>query len=367
MTGAQVMKSPLFNSQKELGAQFVEAYGWEMAERYTDPREEHAGVRSAVGLVDLSFYGAIKIGGKEAIQFLNGLITNDVKTLGLGKGMRAAFLTGHGKVRALCRILGLGDEFLIINDPQTHDKVYKYVFPFTFAGDFKAEDVSDGYRVLSVQGPNSLQVMKEVCFEPLPTMEANDWVQTIVAGQHVTVVKISRTGEAGYDVMVPAEGLADVWDFLLMKGGFHSIVPFGLRALDTLRIEAGIPVYGSDADENNMMLELGMADAVSYTKGCYTGQEAVAMATYRGHVSKKLSGMLVEGEVVPDRGAKITGGGKDLGVVTSAIASGTLGCVIAMGYIRYGFFEPGKSVQIEASEGSLNAAVTDLPFYKRNL
>lgn len=359
-----VKRTPLRGAQEELNARFGDAHGWEMAQSYADPREETRKVREGVGLIDLSHHGAIKIGGKEGVQFLNGLVTNDVKTLQKGSGMRAAFLTGHGKVKALCRIFALGEEYLIINDPQTHEKVFKYVFPFSYAGDFKVDDVSDQYRLLSVQGPKSLLVMKEICFEPVPSLNENDWLETIIAGQHVLVARSSHTGETGFDIFTPASGLRDVWDFILLKGGFHSIAPIGLQALESLRLEAGIPVYGADVDESNMMLETGLSDAVSFSKGCYTGQEAVAMATYRGHISKKLSGLVFADDRVPLPGATISKDAKQIGHITSAIKSDTLGEVIALGYIKYGYFEPENTVQVESEGSSLAAKVVELPFYR---
>jgi len=357
-------RTRLYESQKALGAQFEDAFGWEMAAMFGEAFEEHRHVRESVGLIDLSSHGSILIGGKESVQFLNGLVTNDVKGLGAGHGMKAAFLTGHGKVKALCRIIGLGDQYLVINDPQTHKKVFDYVFPFTYAGDFKAEDASDRYRILSVQGPRSLSVMKEVCFEPVPDLREHDWIQTIVGGQQVLVVRASRTGELGYDVLVPEEGLGDVWDFLLVKGEFHGIRPFGFAALDTLRIEAGIPVYGVDVDESNMMLETGLADAVSFQKGCYTGQEAVAMATYRGHVSKRFSGLTVSSDQVPVHGDKIAWPetGKEIGYVTSGLSSITLGKTIALGYVKYGFFDPGTALEVRSTNAVAPAIVSALPF-----
>jgi glycine cleavage system T protein len=360
-----IRKSPLFDTQKEMGAEFDQFYGWEMARSFDNPNNEYNSVRTGVGLIDLSFCGAIQVGGKEAIQFLNGLVTNDVKALSAGKGMRAAFLTGHGKVRALCRVFGLGEEFLIINDPQTHEKIFKYVFPFSYAGDFKVEDVSDRHRIVSVQGPASLQVMKEVCFEPVPSLDENEWIETIIAGHHVKVARASHTGEIGFDIFVPAAGLKDMWDFILLKGKFHSIVPVGLNALEMLRIEAGIPVYGKDVDETNMMLETGLADAVSYTKGCYTGQEAVAMATYRGHVSKRLSGLAIASDIVPSSGDKLSKAGKEIGYVTSAMRSETLGAVIALAYVKYGYFESGTSVEVQTETETVPATIVDLPFYRR--
>lgn len=359
-------RTPLFEAQQALGATFAETCCWEMAAYYTDPVEEHERVRASVGLIDLSYLGVIKVGGKEGGQFLHGLVTNDIKGLEKGKGGRSAFLTGKGKVMALCRVLGLGDEYLIINDPQTHDKVFKYVFPFSYAGDFKVEDLSEKYRTLSIQGPQSLLVMKEVCFEPVPALEEHEWVETLIAGHHVLVVRASHTGELGYDILVSESGLQDVWDFILLKGAFHSIAPVGLRALDSLRIEAGIPVYGLDADDTNMMLELGLADAVSFTKGCYTGQEAVAMATYRGHVSKRLSGLVFGGEVLPNHGDKISSDGKEVGQITSALKSPSLGSVIALGYVKYGSFEPGTKVEVEHEGDLLRAEVVELPFIKRD-
>jgi len=359
-------RTPLFEAQQNLGASFAQFGGWDMAEIYTDALEEHARVRTTVGLIDLSYFGVIKIGGKEGGQFLHGLVTNDIKGLEKGKGERAAFLTGKGKVMALCRILGLGDEYLTINDPQTHEKIFKYVFPFSYAGDFKAEDVSAAYRTLSIQGPRALLVMKEICFEPVPALDEHDWIETIIAGHHVLVVRASHTGELGFDILVDESGLQDVWDFILLKGAFHSIAPVGLRALDSLRIEAGIPVYGVDADDTNMMLELGLSDAVSFTKGCYTGQEAVAMATYRGHVSKKLSGLVIAEGTLPDTGDVIIKEGKEVGQVTSALKSPSLGSAIALGYVKYGAFDPGTKLEVRHKESSLRAEIVELPFIKRD-
>jgi folate-binding protein YgfZ len=208
--------------------------------------------------------------------------------------------------------------------------------------------------------------MKEVCFEPLPAMSDNDWFETLIAGHQALVIKASHTGEVGFDILVGASELVDVWDFVLLKGEFHSIVPFGLDALNTLRIEAGIPIYGVDVDETNMMLETGLQDAVSLSKGCYTGQEAVAMATYRGHISKKLTGLKVEGDVVPNSRDNVEKDGKEIGFITSALRSPSLGSVLALAYVKYGFFEPGSAVEIRNGSTTLQGSITELPFLWRS-
>jgi folate-binding protein YgfZ len=364
-TASASKPSPLLEAQRQLNANFEDAYGWTMARDYGDAEQESRAVRESVGLIDLSYYGVIKAAGREAAQFLQGLVTNDVKSLEAHKGMRAAFLTGKGKVRGLCRILRGEDYFLLINDPQTHEKIFKYVFPFSYAGDFRVEDVSEQFRTLSLQGPKATAVLKEISFEPIPALAENDWVNTVIGGHQVMVARASHTGEIGFDLLVAEAGLTDIWDFILLKGAFHGLAPVGLDALEALRIEAGIPAYGVDVDESNMMLEIGMADAVSFTKGCYTGQEAVAMATYRGHVSKKLSGLLIDGDRIPAAGSVVTKDGKEIGHVTSAGRSLSPGRVIALAYIKYGYFDSGNQLQIQEAGGMTAAQVTDLPFYQK--
>jgi folate-binding protein YgfZ len=358
---AILKRTELWQSQKNMGAEFNSYYGWEMADSYGDIQKEVESVRTDVGLIDLSFAGAVKAGGKEAVQFLQGLLTNDVKMLQQGNGMRAALLTGHGKIRAFCLLLNLGEEFLLINDPQTHDKVFKYVFPFSYAGDFPVEDVSEQYSVLSVQGQSALLVLKEVCFEPVPQLKEYEWIDTLIAGQRVLVVRHTRTGEQGYDILVPATGLKDVWDFLLLKGQFHSLTPFGLRALEVLRVEAGIPEYGVDIDESNMMLEAGFEDAVSFTKGCYTGQEAVAMATYRGHVSKKVSLIAFPLEAVLSIGNQLFSNAKEVGAISSTVKSATFKKTLVLAGIKHGFYERGTNIQAETEQGMIPGEIIE-PF-----
>jgi glycine cleavage system T protein len=363
---AQTKKTPLHAMHDNVGARFEEWFGWEMPSFYSSPLGEHTAVRECVGIVDLSYSGAVRIGGSEGAQFLNGLVTSDVKGLQEGKLQPAAFLTGHGKVRALCRIARLGQDYLIITDPQTHDKVFKYVFPFSYAGDFQVADVSDEYRLLSIQGPGAEAVMKEVSFEPVAALGTMDSFRTTIAGHHCAVTGSDRTGETGFDLFLPASALTDIWEFILLKGSFHEILPVGQTALDSLRIEAGKLVYGVDVDETNMMLETGMSDAVSFTKGCYTGQEAVAMATYRGHVSKQMAGLRVEGNVVPPERSVIAIDGKEVGYVTSSVDSPTLGGIVALGYIKYGFTDEGRTVRITDGTNTCRATIVPLPFYRRS-
>ncbi|PYP85255.1 MAG: hypothetical protein DMF61_16910 [Blastocatellia bacterium AA13] len=361
---ATLQRGPLHDVEAALGAKFEVLNGWAAPAVFSDPVAEHSRVRNAVGLIDKSERGMIRVSGGEATQFLNGLLTNDVKTLPQGRWLNGAFLTAHGKVRALCSIYNLGDSFLIVNDRSTHQKVWSLIFPFSYAGDFKVEDVSDQYAVLAIEGPHALPLIKELCFEPMSQMDDYEWRSTKIAGASCIISRASSTGETGFQVICDATGVSEVWEFSLMKGAFHEISPVGREASESLRVEAGIPIYGVDIDEANMLLECGLPDYVSFSKGCYVGQEAVAMATYRGHISKKLCGIFVDAEAPPPAGAKLFEGEKEVGHVTTSILSPTLNRVICLGYVKYGFFEAGTHLSIQSGSQNLGGEITALPFYK---
>ena len=358
----QAKRGLLINTHRDLGAEFESIWDWEMPASYRGVEEEVDLVHDNAGLLDLTWQGVLKVTGGEAAQFLQGLLTNDVKALGKNQGMRAAFLTGNGKVRAFCVVLGLGDGFLILNDPQTHEKVQKQIVPFTYAGDFQVEDVTHNYQSLSLQGPGSRDILKEVCFEPVHDLHEYEWIGCLIAGHEVIVLRRTRTVEIGFEILVPAAGLKDVWDYFLMKGKYHSLEPVGHRALNALRIEAVLPVYGIDIDETNMVLEAGLDDAISFNKGCYTGQEAVAMATYRGHVSKKLSAILIDKNAALKVGDTIIKADKEIGKITSFVYSRRLDKIIALALIKFGYFDEGNEVQVRTEQGDVVGAIKVKPF-----
>ncbi len=358
----ELKRGPLYDAQIRNGAKFGEMAGCRTPLSFAGPLLEHKAVRESAGLFDRTYHGAIRISGTESAQFLNGLVSNDVKTLQPGRWLHAAFLTAHGKVKALCSIHNLGDALLLLNDPQTHDKVYSFVFPFSYAGDFKVEEASVQYRTISVEGPRSEAVIKEICFEPASDLGDDEWRNATIAGAPCLLRRYSRTGERGFLIMAAEAGVTDVWEFILMKGAFHGIAPIGLAAAEILRIEAGIPMYGSDIDETNMLLECGLPDYASFTKGCYVGQEAVAMATYRGHISKKLCGIIVESDSVPPNSAKLFAESKEVGRVTSSLASPSLGRTICLGYVKYGFFDVGKRLDVEMDHTTVQGQIVALPF-----
>ena len=297
---------------------------------------EYEAVRGGgAGLIDLSsLRGRIRVTGSEAVQFLNGLITNDIKNAGEDRWLPAAFPTVQGRLIGAVRILRSDSGFLIDTDSASHDGVLKTISRFTLAGDFRVSDVTAETALLTVQGKRAQELIRAV--DP-------------------DGVKATHTGEDGFDLLVNVDGVAS-WTEKLVAAGAQ---PVSQDVFEILRIEAGIPRHGVDMDETNVVLEANLDDAISYTKGCYVGQEIIIRIKHRGHVAKKLTGLKFEQRV--ESGATITSAdGKEIGRVTSVTHSPKLESTIALGYLRYEYVAAGTAVKV----GGVAGTVTDLPFVR---
>ena len=371
-----IRKSPLDQTHTRLGAEMRIQDGWSVPGSYGDVLFEYAAVREGgAGIIDLSARGRILVSGSEAVQFLNGLITNDMKTLAANSWMSAAFPNVQGRLIASVRVVRLKDErtdrnvcptFLIDTEPATHERVLKIIERFTLAGDFRVTDITRQTALLSVQGGKSAGTVGSVLGEEAAGIAANRAIQirrqqSDVADLigDVTVIRTTYTAADGFDLIVNSDQAGSLWDALQSAGAR----PVGYDALEILRIEAGLPRYSVDMDETNVVTETALDDAVSYTKGCYVGQEIIARIKYRGHVAKKLSGLAFEQAVKVEVGAAIkSADGKEVGRITSVTYSPHLGRTIALGYLKYDYLAPDTSVKISAGDEVLLAQVTELPF-----
>jgi folate-binding protein YgfZ len=328
---------------------------------------EYSAVRDGgAGLIDLSSRGRLRVSGSEGILFLNGLITNDMKTLGEHHWMPAVFPNVQGRLLAAVRVTRLGDDpekkhpvFLLESQAASHEVVLKTIGRFTMAGDFHVADVTEATVELTIQGKNAAEVVSAV-LGPAVRDLGRDGVLEVSWGQTaVTVIRATHTGEDGFDLIVETSRAADLWDSLI-KAGAQRV---GHAALEVLRIEAGIAVFGRDMDETNVVTETNLDDSISFTKGCYIGQEIIIRIKHRGHVAKKLTGLLIDKQVRIEAGAVISSAeGKEIGRITSAVFSPLLRASIALGYVRYEYLSAGTAVNVQTENGVLPATVHALPF-----
>ena len=292
------------------------------------------------GLIDLSAArGRIRVSGSEATQFLNGLMTNDVRNLAQNRWMPAVFPTVQGRLIGAVRVIrGSGPELLIDTETASHEAVVKTISRFTLAGDFKVSDVTSELALLSLQGQGAAEIIADSCEQVVSDLPENGVVQT----EWVTIIRASHTGEDGFDIFIDASRKAELQQALEDAGA----QPIGDDTFEILRVEAGIARFGLDMDETNVVPETNLDDAVSYTKGCYVGQEIIVRIKHRGHPAKKLTKLRFETDQQIEPGAVILSKeNQEIGRVTSAVVSPRKGS-IGLGYVRYEYLAEGTRVVV---------------------
>ncbi len=359
-----IHQSPLAELRRQLGVTFSERDGWFVPLSYGDVLAEYAAVRDeGAGLVDLSSRGRIEVGGAEAVQFLNGLITNDVKTLEDNSWMPAAFPNVQGRLLASVRVIRRGDSFLFDTESATHAVVLKTLERFTLAGDFRVRDVTHETAHLSVQGRDAARIVGAVLGESAANIPHRGALVLSWQNVDVTVIRATHTAEDGFDVIISAGEAPKLWEAFMGAGAR----PVGFGALEILRIEAGVPRYGVDMNETNVVLEAALDKAVSYTKGCYIGQEIIARIHWRGHVAKRLTGLILDDDeamLVPRESKIKTPEGREIGRVTSSTFSPRLKREVPLGYVKYDYLAPGTGVLIATENGERAARVAEVPMVR---
>lgn len=319
---------------------------------------EYSAVRDGgAGLIDLSASGRIVVSGSEAVMFLNGLITNDMKTLAANSWMPAAFPNVQGRLLAAVRVLNLSDRFLIDTEPATHSKVLELLSRFMLAGDFRVTDATEEIATLSVQGQGAANIVRAVLSDLAADLERGKVLTVPFRESTVTFICATHTAEAGFDLFVSADKSTELQGALIDAGA----VVVGEDASEILRIEAGIPHYGIDMDETTVLSETNLDEAISFTKGCYIGQEIIVRIMHRGHVAKKLTGLIFDGQEKIESGTKVlSDNDQEIGRVTSSTISFRMQRAIALAYVKYDYLAPGTKIKV----ADLTGAVAALPFIR---
>jgi folate-binding protein YgfZ len=323
---------------------------------------EYSAVRDGgAGLFDQSSRGRILVSGSEAVMFLNGLITNDMKTLAVNSWMLAAFANVQGRLLAAVRIAHREDGFLIDTESATRETVITLLDRFTLAGDFHLQDLTNETAMFSVHGRRASEIISGVFGAEAAGVERQRIVNAQFEDATVNLIRATHTAEDGFDLFIEANNSSKLGDALMESGA----APISNATFETLRIEAGVPLYGIDMDENNVVTETNLDDAVSFTKGCYLGQEIIVRIKHRGHVAKKLSGLVLDDSTPVPRNSKIISSeGKEIGRVTSSAFSPRLDRAVALGYLKYDYLAAGTEVKVAGPESETNATVADLPLVR---
>ena len=352
-------ESALTPFHRAKGAILREENGWLLPARFGDVPAEYRAVRENVGLFDLSHRGLLQFTGPDRLSFLQGMLSNDLRGLKTFDGQYAALLTQQGKVVADVRVLCAMNSFYLDFWEHLREKMLAHLNRYLIADEVEIADRSDEYSTLSLQGPQSEALLRDVIGAAELPHKAFGHAMVQIEGAAICVVAASHSG---FDLIIPIADSEKIARRLMVSGEPFSLRWVGTEAQEILRVEAGIPLYGVDFSEDNLLLEVGLDHAVSFSKGCYLGQEVVERIRSRGHVNKKLSGLLLDGEKPPEPGSSIEANGKLVGTVTSSVISPRLNRSIALGYVSKEFWTPGTEVTIRSDAGESRATVAVLPF-----
>lgn len=324
---------------------------------YGDPHQEYLALRQETGLLDLSHWGKITVTGPDRKNYLHGLVTNEVKKLSRGQGNYSLFLSPQGKIQADLWVFDRGEDLLLITYADLRTPLLESLEKYLIMDDAEIRDESGAYVLLSLQGPQAGECLARVVGRDALPVEEYGLAAFDTPGGTGYLARVSHTGETGFDCLLPPGRGVEMWTRLLEAGAR----PAGLHALDTLRVEAGIPRCGKDLDDRVIPQEAGLRRALSFTKGCYVGQEVVARLHFRGHVNREWTGFVLKTEDLPQETVKLWHGGKEVGAITSACYSYTRGEIIGLGFLRCKLRGKGTVVTAMETGREYPAVVDELP------
>lgn len=356
----------LHEFHQSFGAQFGEVAGAEVVQNYGDALAEHAALQSSAGVIDLSFRGRLCVLGADRARFLNGQVTSNVKELKTGQGCYAALTTNKGKLHGDLNIYCLAEELLLDFEPGLTAKFTDRLERFVVADDVQFVDVAPHYGLLSVQGPRAGDIAAALgLFPVLPEKPFESVTASDGTLGELYLANQPRAGSAGFDFFVPVAAMAAVADKLIAAAKDIGGCACGWDALEMARIEAGIPRFGADMDETNLPQEAGIESrAVSFTKGCYIGQEVINRIRSFGQVSRALRGLRLPDDLpaLPVHGDKLLHEGKEVGFITSAVKSPAFRANIALGYVRKECNAIGTELTLRNGSGEWLTKIVSLPF-----
>ncbi|MDJ1113464.1 glycine cleavage system aminomethyltransferase GcvT [Microbacterium dauci] len=364
----QPRHSPLHEVHAALGASFTDFGGWLMPVRYTSDLAEHHAVRQAAGLFDISHMAEFLVTGTGAAAFLDYALAGRVSTMKVGKAKYSLLLTDGGGVVDDVIVYRRGDEdFLVISNASNRAAVAA-AFDAVEIVDATVEDITDAMSLIAVQGPNARAILEQTAgiegVEPaLADLGYYAWAAGTFQGSHLFIARTGYTGEDGFELMIPNGHAAALWQAVTDAGAAHGLVPAGLAARDTLRLEAGMPLYGHELGLETHPAQAGLGRVVASDKEAFVGKDGLAARDLTD--APVLVGLAAEGRRAGRAGYEVFDGDTRVGEITSGALSPTLGHPIAMAFVHPAASASGTTLTIDVRGTRIPATVIDLPFYRR--
>jgi len=356
------IETPLAELHRAAGAELAPYFGVALPAQFGDPLGEHRLAREHVALLDTNFRTVFSLTGPDRTRYLNAVLTSNVRDLAPGQGAIGLLLDAQGHIHAELETLALEDRLIILGHALIREQTAATLDKFIIMDDATLADETAESGTLAVQGPAAPEIVRELTGIELTALadhgHASATINAVAGAISCRVIRHSLFGFPGAEFLVRCEALAPLWTVLSAAVRERGGGPIGYRALEALRLEAGVPWFGADFGQHHIPHEAALDQThISYTKGCYTGQEIVERVRSRGHVNRRRTAFLFSGTEPPVPGAKLTVAGAEAGHVTSAAFSPLAGRPIGMGYLRREHSQPGTRLQC----GSADTEVIELP------
>ena len=363
---APLKRTPLFTQHQQANARLVPFAGWEMPVEYSGLSAEHLAVRSRAGVFDVSHMGEVEIAGADALAAVQRITSNDASKLKVGQIHYSGLMTPKGTfVDDLLVYKMADDHFLMVVNASNAEKDFAWIRQqIAGVGDAVAVDTSSRYALIAIQGPQARATLQGLTGVDLSAIKYYWFATGEVAGVMATISRTGYTGEDGFEVFVPPQSAPRVWQALLDAGRPYDVIPAGLGARDTLRLEAAMRLYGNDIDDTTSVLEADLGWIVGWNKPDFLGRDVLVEQKERG-VSRKLVGFEMLERGIARHGYPVYVDGRAAGHVTSGTQTPFVKKAIGMAYVPADAAEPGREFEIEIRDRRLRAAVVALPFYKR--
>lgn len=362
-------RTPLYQAHVDLGARLVPFGGWEMPVQYEGIVAEHLACRSAMGLFDVSHMGEFEVTGPGAVAFLEHALTNSVADLASGRCRYSLMCNEAGGIVDDLLVYRLAeDRWLLVVNAGNIDGDLAWLRGLAVHWRATVVDQSPETALLALQGPASRGLLQRLLpgddAERLTALRYYHFGEFRLFDQPVTISRTGYTGDLGFELAMPAERAHEVWDGLLSAGSSEGLVPVGLGARDTLRLEAGFCLHGHDISPERNPIEAGLERFVAFDKD-FVGREALARAVSEG-TPQRLTGLVVTGRGIVREGAELRHDGRAVGVVTSGGFSPSLQQSIGLGYLQHELAAPGTELEVLVRDRPVACTVTSPPFYRRS-
>jgi aminomethyltransferase len=363
----ELRRTPLHETHRNLGARLVPFAGYEMPVQYTSILEEHRAVREAVGLFDLSHMGELEVTGEEAVAFLRYALVSDPGALEVGQAQYSMACQDDGGIIDDLIVYRRDEQrFWVVCNAANIMAVVEQLAALAARGDFAATltDRSERTALIAPQGPNAAALLGGLTELDLASIGNYRSRPGTVAGIECLVARTGYTGEDGFELFCDARRATALWDALAAAGERHGLRPCGLGARDTLRLEAGMPLYGNELNRETNPFEANLGRVVKLDKGEFVGRAALQAVQQRGP-ERKLIGLQMADNAIPRAGYEVRHGGEPVGHVTSGTHSPTLGTKIAMAMVPAELSGIGAAFEVVVRDRPYRAEQVKLPFYRR--